>query len=440
MRPLDPRLLRQARAARGYVALTAGLGVVTAALVVAQALLLAHALGAAVSAAELDVLVRRSAWLAGLASRSPGARRRRGRRSVRAPRRRPDGRRAARAGSSWARAVGARCRAPWHGVRRGRRWSPGDPRARRAGAVLRAVPAPARAGGDGDARAGLLVVLGLDWVSAVILVVDAAAGADLHGPGRAADAGPSERRLVDRAAARRPGAGPARRAADAARVRAADAAGRAGPRAGRRPRRRRWGRCASRSCPAWCSSCSPRSRWRSSRSASGCGSWRGPSTWSAGIAVLVLAPEVFLPLRQVGVQFHAAADGVGGGAGVRGAGGPAGAPRPAGKVRRAGGQAERDGTGRAGSTRWACGPRAGGRAPPGGTDLGPGRPGAGVVALRGPSGSARRPRARGSRAAGPDAAVGLLPRDAGRTTSTVAGESGTSPICPGPGSRHGGPG
>jgi ATP-binding cassette subfamily C protein CydD len=29
-----------------------------------------------------------------------------------------------------------------------------------------------------------------------------------------------------------------------------------------------------------------------------------------GIAVLVLAPEVFLPLRQVGVQFHAAADGV----------------------------------------------------------------------------------------------------------------------------------
>ena len=29
-----------------------------------------------------------------------------------------------------------------------------------------------------------------------------------------------------------------------------------------------------------------------------------------GIAVLVLAPEVFLPLRQVGAQFHAAADGV----------------------------------------------------------------------------------------------------------------------------------
>ena len=65
MRPLDPRLLRHARAARGYVALTATLGVVTAALVVAQALLLAHALGAAVSdGATLDVLRPTIAWLA----------------------------------------------------------------------------------------------------------------------------------------------------------------------------------------------------------------------------------------------------------------------------------------------------------------------------------------------------------------------------------------
>lgn len=42
--PLDPRLLRQAGAARGYVALTAALGLVTAGLVVAQALLLANVL------------------------------------------------------------------------------------------------------------------------------------------------------------------------------------------------------------------------------------------------------------------------------------------------------------------------------------------------------------------------------------------------------------
>ncbi|MHB1491381.1 MAG: thiol reductant ABC exporter subunit CydD [Cellulomonas sp.] len=48
MKPLDPRLLRHARAARGYIALTAALGAAGAALVVAQALLLAHALAAAV--------------------------------------------------------------------------------------------------------------------------------------------------------------------------------------------------------------------------------------------------------------------------------------------------------------------------------------------------------------------------------------------------------
>lgn len=48
MRPLDPRLLRYARSTRGYLALTVALGLLTGALVVAQALLLAHALGSAV--------------------------------------------------------------------------------------------------------------------------------------------------------------------------------------------------------------------------------------------------------------------------------------------------------------------------------------------------------------------------------------------------------
>lgn len=48
MKPLDPRLLHHARAARGYIALTAALGVVAAGLVVAQALLIAHALALAV--------------------------------------------------------------------------------------------------------------------------------------------------------------------------------------------------------------------------------------------------------------------------------------------------------------------------------------------------------------------------------------------------------
>jgi len=44
VKPLDPRLLRRARSARRYVLLTAGLGALTAALVIAQALLLAAAL------------------------------------------------------------------------------------------------------------------------------------------------------------------------------------------------------------------------------------------------------------------------------------------------------------------------------------------------------------------------------------------------------------
>ena len=47
MRPADPRLLRHARAARGYLIFTVGLGLVVTALVLAQAGLLAHVLAAA---------------------------------------------------------------------------------------------------------------------------------------------------------------------------------------------------------------------------------------------------------------------------------------------------------------------------------------------------------------------------------------------------------
>jgi ATP-binding cassette subfamily C protein CydD len=46
MRPVDPRLLRYATAARGYLVLTVGLGLATTALILAQAGLLAHALAA----------------------------------------------------------------------------------------------------------------------------------------------------------------------------------------------------------------------------------------------------------------------------------------------------------------------------------------------------------------------------------------------------------
>lgn len=64
MKPLDPRLLRHARAARQYVALTVVLGLAVAALVIAQALLLGHGLGSAVQdGADLGDLGPLIGWL-----------------------------------------------------------------------------------------------------------------------------------------------------------------------------------------------------------------------------------------------------------------------------------------------------------------------------------------------------------------------------------------
>ncbi|QDW62869.1 ABC transporter ATP-binding protein/permease [Oerskovia sp. KBS0722] len=65
MKPLDPRLLRQARAARGYVVLTAVLGLVTAGLVVAQALLIASVLAPAIQGSlTLPDVATPLSWLA----------------------------------------------------------------------------------------------------------------------------------------------------------------------------------------------------------------------------------------------------------------------------------------------------------------------------------------------------------------------------------------
>ncbi len=64
MRPLDPRLLRYAHAARAYVALTGGLGVATAALAVAQAFLLGSVISAVVAGAPAAGQATSLAWLA----------------------------------------------------------------------------------------------------------------------------------------------------------------------------------------------------------------------------------------------------------------------------------------------------------------------------------------------------------------------------------------
>lgn len=73
VRPLDPRLLAHARAARGYVVLTAGVGLATAVLVVAGALLTARVVAAvAMDGAGWDDVRTDVAVLAGLAAARVG--------------------------------------------------------------------------------------------------------------------------------------------------------------------------------------------------------------------------------------------------------------------------------------------------------------------------------------------------------------------------------
>ncbi len=56
MRPLDPRLLRYSASARGYLAVTVGLGLAATALILLQASLLAHVLAAAATGTGVSVL------------------------------------------------------------------------------------------------------------------------------------------------------------------------------------------------------------------------------------------------------------------------------------------------------------------------------------------------------------------------------------------------
>jgi ATP-binding cassette, subfamily C, bacterial CydD len=73
MRPVDPRLLRHAAAARGYLVLTVVLGLITTALILAQAGLLAHALAAPAAGTGVAALgVTLAVLLAVLAGRAIG--------------------------------------------------------------------------------------------------------------------------------------------------------------------------------------------------------------------------------------------------------------------------------------------------------------------------------------------------------------------------------
>ena len=100
------------------------------------------------------------------------------------------------------------------------------------------------------------------------------------------------------------------RAADARRPPPRRRAGRQHPR--RSPTAtaaRRWTRCAWPSPPRRSSSWSRRSRSRWSRSPSACGWPRESVDFRVALTVLLLAPEAYWPLRRVGAEFHAAAEG-----------------------------------------------------------------------------------------------------------------------------------
>ncbi|WP_418276451.1 thiol reductant ABC exporter subunit CydD [Isoptericola jiangsuensis] len=312
MRPLDPRLLRQAGAARSYVLLTTALGIASAALVVVQAFAIAHALGPVVVATspQGDGVVDREAitrWLVVLACAVVG-------RAGVAFAQERYGRRAA------ARVVAdLREQVVTHAVRLG----PRPP----AGAAPSDVATLATRGlADLEpylvrflpqllltaivTPAAVLVVWGLDWVSAVIAVVTIPIVPFFMWLIGTMTAGTSERRLATverlgsqvldlvaglptlRAFGRQIGPG--------ARVRAL----------GESSRRATMGtlRVAFLSgavlellttlCVAII--------------AVGVGLRlvHGGMELVPAVAVLVLAPEIFLPLRRVGFEFHASTDGL----------------------------------------------------------------------------------------------------------------------------------
>ncbi|WP_426592677.1 thiol reductant ABC exporter subunit CydD [Cellulomonas sp. McL0617] len=305
MRPLDPRLLRYARSARGYVYLTTAFGVVTAALVVCQALLLAHALGSAVhDGATLASLAPTIAWLAVVVV---------ARMLVTAGQERFAHR------AATATIAELREQVVEHAVALGPRWL--------ASGEGPAVATLATRGLDNlqpyfvrylpqlllaaTVTPGvLLVVLGLDWVSAAIMVaVLPLVPIFMILIGRLTQ-GRSERGLV---AMQRLGAqvldllsglptlrAHGRERGQGARVRVL----------GDAHREATMGTLRIAFLSGMVLELLTTLSVALVAVAIGLRLVSGDLALTTGIAVLVLAPEVFLPLRQVGTQFHAAADGV----------------------------------------------------------------------------------------------------------------------------------
>jgi ATP-binding cassette subfamily C protein CydD len=310
VKPLDPRLLRRARAARAYVVLTAVLGAAAAGLVVVQAFAIAHALGPVVTAASTGAAVPLGPvwrWVGVLALVA-----------------------AARAGVAWAQ------------ERYAQRAAPRVVGELREQVVAHAVALGPRASGAGDPAAvatlatrGLdalepylvrylpqllltalvtptlvLVVLGLDWVSAVALAVTLPLVPVFMWLVGVMTAGTSERRLrtierlgaqvLDLLAGLPTLRAHGRETGPGARVRAL----------GEASRRATMGTLRIAFLSGMVLELLTTLSVAIVAVGVGLRLVHGGMELVPAIAVLVLAPEVYLPLRRVGAEFHASTDGL----------------------------------------------------------------------------------------------------------------------------------
>ncbi len=305
MKPLDPRLLRYARSARGYLALTVALGILTAALVVAQALLLAHALGkAAHDEATPASLGPTIGWLAAVVVARAG---------VVAVQERFAHRAATRAvGELRAGVVG-------HAVALGPRWLATGRGPEVVTLATRGLDAlepyfvrylPQLVLSATVTPATILVVLGLDWASAAIvvgtlplvpvfmvLIGRMTEGTSQRGLTAMARLGSQVLDLLAGLATLRAFG---REAGPTARVRAL----------GDAHRRATMGTLRVAFLSGMVLELLTTLSVALVAVSIGLRLVTGGLSLETGLAVLVLAPEVYWPLRQVGAQFHASTDGV----------------------------------------------------------------------------------------------------------------------------------
>ncbi|WP_369375192.1 thiol reductant ABC exporter subunit CydD [Promicromonospora sp. Populi] len=314
MKPLDPRLLREVRAARWYVVLTVGLGVAAAGLIVAQALLIAALLAPVVRGDGVSGPAM--TWsFAGLALVIAG------RAGVAWAQERYALRAAARTIAELRRALveGWALRGPRAGGAASGKGHGASPEAEVATLATRGLDAlepylvryvPQLVLTALVTPALVIVVLGLDWVSAVIVIVTLPLVPVFMVLVGRLTAGASERRL---ATVERLGAQVLDLVAGLPTLRAFGRSFGPGERVralGEASRRATMGTLRI----AFLSSMVLELLTTLSVAIVAVGVGlrlvEGAMLLQPAIAVLVLAPEVYLPLRRVGAEFHASVDGV----------------------------------------------------------------------------------------------------------------------------------